>query len=258
MLSIVLRYDKSMTEKTADMVTETEVDDTASAANDDTASTPNIRRGSLLVGVGCDGVFDDAETCDVCMQDEDEDVETLARREFKKLWPIWSGLTVDWGAQFPAELQDKPAGPWCAIDDLLHLPVWRMYKRMHDEGEHGLFPLMAMRILPNNMSESFCERVFSAGAFAHELLSRTATVPFTSWACAVLYMCAANLIMTDGRTLLTEETLEKLTILRVNRGFMEMMRGRFGRLLAKRTGQQFNMTIPKDAHEEQEAKRSAA
>ena len=69
-------------------------------------------------------------------------------------------------------------------------------------------------------------------------------------------MCVANLIMTDGRTLLTEETLEKLTILRVNRGFMEMMRERFGRLLASRTGQQFNMAVPTDPHEEQRAKRS--
>ena len=70
-------------------------------------------------------------------------------------------------------------------------------------------------------------------------------------------MCVANLIMTDGRTLLTEETLEKLTILRVNRGFMEMMRERFGRLLVSRTGQKFNMTVPTDPHEEREAKRSA-
>ena len=70
----------------------------------------------------------------------------------------------NWLAGTVAELQDE-RGPWCAIHDLLHLPVWWVYKHTHDDGEHGLFPLMKMQILPNNMSESFCERICCTSAF---------------------------------------------------------------------------------------------
>ena len=40
-------------------------------------------------------------------------------------------------------------------------------------------------------------------------------------------LSAANLIMTDGNTLLDDAELEMLTILRINRNFMEFMRANY-------------------------------
>ena len=51
---------------------------------------------------------------------------------------------------------------------------------------------MAMRFLGSNLSEAFCEQVIAA----------------------------ANNIMTEGRTLLGEDYLEMLCVLRMNRDFM--------------------------------------
>ena len=60
-------------------------------------------------------------------------------------------------------------------------------------------------------AESFCERVLSA----------------------------ANLVVTDGNTLLSSEEVEMLSVLRINRRFMQIMRS----LYAKEANQQFNLTV---------------
>ena len=60
----------------------------------------------------------------------------------------------------------------------------------------GQLPRMAMRFLGSNLSEAFCEQVIAA----------------------------ANNIMTEGRTLLGEDYLEMLCVLRMNRDFMRHMR----------------------------------
>ena len=60
-------------------------------------------------------------------------------------------------------------------------------------------------------AESFCERVLSA----------------------------ANLVVTDGNTLLSSEEVEMLSVLRINRRFMELCRSKF----AKEAKQQFNQTV---------------
>jgi hypothetical protein len=66
-------------------------------------------------------------------------------------------------------------------------------------------------------SESFCERVLSA----------------------------CNLVMTEGNTLLGNDELEKLTLLRINRGFMEYMRAEYPNV----SKQPFNQTVVQEASE---------
>ena len=66
-------------------------------------------------------------------------------------------------------------------------------------------------------AESFCERVLSA----------------------------ASLVVTDGNTLLSPEEVEMLSVLRINRRFMEICRSKF----AKEAKQQFNKTIVEEDDE---------
>ena len=83
------------------------------------------------------------------------------------------------------------------------LDVGKLYKKIieTDHGRHlyGLIPLMASssfgQIGALN-AESFCERVLS---------------------------CANN-VLTEGNTMLSDEELKMLVILRMNRKFMEFMR----------------------------------
>ena len=54
---------------------------------------------------------------------------------------------------------------------------------------------------------------------------------------------AAGLVLDDGNTMLADATLEKLTLLRINRGFMEFMREHYNHL----SHQDFKMTVVREA-----------
>ena len=97
------------------------------------------------------------------------------------------------------------------------------HKELTGNKSPGLVPLMAScskgQIGALN-AESFCERVLSQ----------------------------SNLVMTDGNTLLSDEEIEMVVILRVNREFMEFMREQqevtdHGHLKTKLLGQTHNMTV---------------
>ena len=68
---------------------------------------------------------------------------------------------------------------------------------------------------------------------------------------------AGGLVLDDGNTMLADATLEKLTLLRINRGFMEFMREHYNHL----SRQDFKMTVVRekdnsdgDSEEEEAAK----
>ena len=96
----------------------------------------------------------------------------------------------------------------------------RVYRRLEkedkDREKYGLIPRMAigskgcLGFLP---SSSFCERINSI----------------------------AKDVMTDGHTLMSPTSLEKLVVLRMNREFMTYMRRKYNRL----TKQQFGQTLVK-------------
>ena len=54
---------------------------------------------------------------------------------------------------------------------------------------------------------------------------------------------AAGLVLDDGNTMLADATLEKLTLLRIKRGFMEFMREHYNHL----SHQDFKMTVVREA-----------
>ena len=122
---------------------------------------------------------------------------TLQRR---KAFKQWRRIQVDWPAEFP-EANLKP--PLDVVDDLLPLDVGKLYKKIEasdpERRLYGYLPLMAScsygQIGALN-AESFCERTLRV----------------------------AGHVMDEGNTLLGDAELEMLTILRMNRAFMEFMR----------------------------------
>ena len=98
--------------------------------------------------------------------------------------------------------------------ELLLIDIGPMYKAMADSGMYGLLPAMAgcsVGQLGALNAESFCERILS---------------------------CANNVIQTDN-TLLNDEEVEMLVMLRMNRNFMEFMRLHYGDMARE----QFGMTV---------------
>ena len=101
------------------------------------------------------------------------------------------------------------------VSDLMTLPMGKLYKDMSKNPKFGFLPRMAQaskgQIGALN-AESFCER------------------------CC---LSCANTVMTDGNTLLSNEEVEMLTVLRMNEDFMEYMRARRPKL----SGQRLNETV---------------
>jgi len=141
------------------------------------------------------------------------DLEEGLKIEARKVWKNWTHLlrTIDWCKQFPdAELPEKPD----IVFDLMELDMGVFYRKLiksdPDRKIYGHIPFMAScsyASIGALNAESFCERVLSA----------------------------ANLVVTDGNTLLSSEEVEMLSVLRINRRFMQIMRS----LYAKEANQQY-------------------
>jgi len=144
-------------------------------------------------------------------EDEEEDevmVPTFAsegegtehdEKEFDEKWKKWKsmGHKTDWKKEFPNELYEEQLQSdykLDAMDDLIKLPMGQYYDKLEKTGEFGHFPRMARTYIGANLSEGFCERMISV----------------------------ANQVMTKGNTLLKDEHLKKLVVLRMNREFMEV------------------------------------
>lgn len=129
----------------------------------------------------------------------EKDLEDEATKSLKR----WLRLTVDWKREFPEKLQGKDPTCLDAVDDLMTLDVGILYRRIveadFDRSLYGWIPRMAAaswgQIGALN-AESFCERALRA----------------------------AGHVLDEGNTLLDNDELEKLVILRMNRSFMQFMR----------------------------------
>ena len=118
------------------------------------------------------------------------------------------------------KLPDEPD----PVKDLMPLNVGRVYmdliKKDTTQSSYGLIPLMAscsVGQLGALNAESFCERILSC----------------------------ANIIMTEGNTLLSDEELEMLVVLRINKDFMNFMRKEYKEWGAK-NGYEFGESKVKD------------
>ena len=123
---------------------------------------------------------------------------------------------VDWRAEFPE--MDFPDGELDLINDLISCDITRILDKLvaedPDRSKYGFLPLMSTGFkgsLGSLLASSFAERINSA----------------------------ANLILTDGNTLLSPAELSMIVVLRMNRRFMEYMRKNYGHLPRQR----FKMTV---------------
>ena len=135
-----------------------------------------------------------------------EQVESEAEvlgKEFDRVILRWLDRIPDgegWNAYLDEEHRKKggDAEYYDLMNDLVYADMGKLYMALEAEKEFGHLPKMAIARLSGNMSSSFVERMNSC----------------------------AKLIFTDGRTLLSDEELDMVVVLRMNRKFMEYMRGR--------------------------------
>lgn len=128
--------------------------------------------------------------------------------EFKRVMLAWKKMKVDWKSYFPQH--DIPSqGKPDLINNLMELPMGTLYKKLQQTDPHrlayGWLPRMALCSrgqLGTLLAESFCERILSQ----------------------------ANLVLTEGNTLLSHEELEMVVILRMNKKFMNYMREHYNHL----------------------------
>jgi hypothetical protein len=165
----------------------------------ETEGSSSMASGNLFQGTTW---TDDEEEDDV---DEVEEVakETIAKEEAKRVLKAWKKYDVDWRAMFPSLQAKNKDEPLDLTEDLMRLDIGKLYTHVEkvDTGRqlYGYIPLMASSSsgqLGALSAESYCERILS---------------------------CANNVIV-KGNTLLGDEELEMIVVLRMNREFMQFMR----------------------------------
>lgn len=135
------------------------------------------------------------------------------RDEFKSKFKAWRSFmgTIDWSIVEP-KLKARSGAP--DLMDLLNVSIGPFYKELEGKEAYGHLPHMAsccIGQLGALNAESFCERVLSC----------------------------ANTVLTDGNTLLSDEEVEMLVVLRMNKSFMEFMRQNYPEV----GKQAFKMTV---------------
>lgn len=140
---------------------------------------------------------------------------TAAAQEYKRVASKWVKLEVDWSQHYP-DMPEKPD----IISDLMGLDIGKLYKKLETEkdskgrSKYGLLPVMASCSygqLGALNAESYAERVNSIG----------------------------KLVCAEGNSLLSEEEVTMLVVLRMNRSFMKHMREHYGKYVREA----FGMTV---------------
>ena len=132
------------------------------------------------------------------------------RTEFRAVFKAWKKIKVDWALEFPDhEFPDKDSGRPDLVRHLMQLPMGMLYKKIMANDPlrllYGWLPRMALCSrgqIGTLLAESFCERILSQ----------------------------SNLVLVDGNTLLSDEELEMVVVLRMNRSFMKYMRTHYNHL----------------------------
>jgi len=163
------------------------------------ATVPSGLASGNTFGVAAWGSDDDDDE-----DDADEDEDEVITNEAKAALKAWRKYKVEWLDMYPdLKKKKKVDEPLDLVEDLMQLDIGRLYKHVEgvDQGRklYGWIPLMASCStgqLGALSAESYCERVLS---------------------------CANN-VLVKGNTLLSDEEVEMLVVLRMNRGFMQFMR----------------------------------
>ena len=184
------------------------------------ASSSALKSGHIFQGTSWSD--DDDEEAEEEQEVEEVAKEAVALKEAKKVLKNWKNFKVDWLDMY-ADLKanGKANDELDLVEDLMNLDMGMLYTHLEkmDTGRqlYGWIPSMACNSvgqLGALSAESYCERVLSC----------------------------ANTVVTKGNTLLSDEEVEMLVVLRMNRDFMAFMREHYG-AEAKQT---FGQTVVRD------------
>lgn len=199
------------------------------AAQKDTEVAVKIEGAGSSVGALASG---DLYSSTLWSDDDDDDqvqeveAEVQALEEARRVLKNWKKYSVDWYALYPNLKKTDKDGeqiqpPLDLTEDLMTLPIGKLYKQIEamDTGrsQFGWIPTMAS------------SSVGQLGALSAE------------WYCERVLSCANNVI-TKGNTLLDDDELEMLVILRMNRDFMQFMREHYN----AEAKQAFGQTVVRD------------
>ena len=122
------------------------------------AKTNEMAAGELVSGMGYAPVgFVDGFDLSVDSSDSDSELEksegdlaredaAAAEKEFKKVFANWSGLVIDWKAEFPESMLEGVD----LLDDLIDLDIGRLYEKITevdpDRQKYGFLPLMTASV----------------------------------------------------------------------------------------------------------------
>jgi hypothetical protein len=187
---------------------------------EDEGDSSSMASGNLFQGTTWSEDEDEEEGED---DDEVEEVakETIAKEEAKRVLKAWKKYDVNWREMYPSLQAKAKDEPLDLTEDLMRLNVGDLYTHVEkvDTGRqlYGYIPLMASSSsgqLGALSAESYCERILS---------------------------CANNVIV-KGNTLLGDEELEMIVVLRMNREFMQFMREHY----SEDAKQVFGETVVRD------------
>ena len=138
----------------------------------------------------------------VTQVEDDAALEKRLTEEAKTVLRRWLKLEIHWVLEFPDLELKMPID----LMQLLEADVGIIYERIEKEDpqrqRYGYIPRMAHGLIGALNSEGFCERML--------------------W--------EARHVMTDGETLLADDEMEKLTLLRMNKEFMKFMCANYNHL----------------------------
>jgi len=136
---------------------------------------------------------------------------SAAALEFDRAWPHWTAVAakIPWSTFIPG-LEVKPFADYDLIYDLLDAPMAQIYTYLEGHCDKSgrrfaKLPRFAKTRIGNLLASSYCERMISAG----------------------------NLVMPKGRTVLSDDLLHKVVLLKMNRKFMEHMKKTYPQLASE-------------------------
>ena len=130
-----------------------------------------------------------------------------AQVNYRQFFPVLRSKIID-GKNVDVDVNEELD----LVADLMTIPIGKIYQDLLKDPKFGYLPLMAKASkgqIGTLNAESFCERCLSC----------------------------ANLVMTDGNTLLSDEETGMLTCLRMNESFMDYMRNRSPKVSRQRLNQ---------------------
>ena len=198
------RYKKEREEKTAPAGTTTQVEEQHNKAKARVNDGMKVRRTSGTAYGTSEWSDDDEEEQDDEPDYDDESVlQERLTKEAHTCFKAWRKLRVDWRKECPELAKKKEEEEELdLVADLMPLNVGPLYAKLakDERVRFGYIPQMAAATIGALNAESFCERVLR---------------------------CAGH-VLTEGNTLLGDEELEMLVVLRMNRNFMRFMREKYG------------------------------